>query len=135
MARGARNPACPDALTTSIGRTEEPSPPSSSAAARSRCLKSRCLPLRFHGTFWAAHAGGELDLLLTRGTKQIGVEIKRTSMPKVTRFMHAVLEILDLAELIVIHAGRDSFRLAGNIRAVSANRLGSDLGLGRWPRL
>lgn len=49
--------------------------------------------------------------------------------------MHAVLEILDLAELIVIHAGRDSFRLAGNIRAVSANRLGSDLGLGRWPRL
>ena len=85
--------------------------------------------------FGAAYAGGELDLLLTRGTKQIGVEIKRTSMPKVTRSMHAVLEILDLAELIVIHAGRDSFRLAGNIRAVSANRLGSDLGLGRWPRL
>ena len=88
-----------------------------------------------HAHFWAAHAGGELDLLLTRGTKQVGIEIKRTSMPKVTRSMHAVLEILDLAELIVIHAGRDSFRLAGNIRAVAANRLDSDLGLGRWPRL
>ena len=88
-----------------------------------------------HAHFWGAHAGGELDLVVTRGNKRVGVEIKRTSAPKVTRSMHTVLELLDLAELIVIHAGRDSFRLARNIRAVSASRMGSDLGLGRWPRL
>ena len=88
-----------------------------------------------HAHFWAAHAGGELDLLLTRGTKQVGIEIKRTSAPKATRSMHTVLDVLGLAELIVIHAGRDSFRLGRNIRAVSATRLGSDLGLRRWPRL
>ena len=88
-----------------------------------------------HAHFWGAHAGGELDLLVTRGTSQVGFEIKRTSAPKVTRSMHTALELLDLAELIVIHAGRDSFRLAAKIRAVSASRLGSDLGLGRWPGL
>ena len=88
-----------------------------------------------HAYFWAAHAGGELDLLLTRGTRRVGIEIKRTSSPKVTRSMHTALEVLELAELIVIHAGRDSFRLARDIRAVSASRLGSDLGLRRWPRL
>lgn len=88
-----------------------------------------------HAHFWAAHAGGELDLVLTRGTKQVGIEIKRTSTPKVTRSMHTVLDILGLDELIVIHAGRDSFRLARQIRAVSATRLGTDLGLRRWPRL
>lgn len=88
-----------------------------------------------HAYFWAAHAGGELDLLLTRGTRRVGIEIKRTSMPTVTRSMRTALEVLALAELIVIHAGRDSFRLARDIRAVSASRLGSDLGLRRWPRL
>lgn len=88
-----------------------------------------------HAHFWGAHAGGELDLVFARGTKRLGVEIKRTSAPKVTRSMHTVVELLNLTELIVIHAGRDSFRLARNIRAVSASRMGSDLGLGRWPRL
>ena len=31
--------------------------------------------------FWATHAGAELDLLVTRGKKKLGFEIKRTSSP------------------------------------------------------
>ena len=85
--------------------------------------------------FWAAHAGGELDLVVAHGTKRVGVEVKRTTVPKVTRSMHGVIADLDLAEIIVVHAGPESYRLARGIRAVAARRIDADIGLGRWPRL
>ena len=88
-----------------------------------------------HAHFWAAHAGGELDLVLAHGIKRVGVEIKRTTVPKVTRSMYAAKGDLDLAELVVVHAGQDSYRLARGIRAVAASRMDTDLGWGRWPRL
>ena len=88
-----------------------------------------------HAHFWAAHAGGELDLVLRHGSKRMGVEIKRTTAPKVTRSMQTARRVLDLTELVVVHAGRDSYRLAGDIRAVAASRMDTDLGWGRWPRL
>jgi uncharacterized protein len=34
--------------------------------------------------FWATHQGAELDLLMLRGQKRIGVEFKRGDAPKVT---------------------------------------------------
>lgn len=77
--------------------------------------------------FWAAHTGAELDLVITRGRRQIGIEIKRTAVPKVTRSMRSALDDLDLAEVIVVHAGKESYRLAARVRAVAASRLESDL--------
>lgn len=88
-----------------------------------------------HAHFWAAHAGGELDLVLRHGSKRIGVEIKRTTAPKVTRSMQTARRVLDLTELVVVHAGRDSYRLTRDIRVVAASRMETDLGWGRWPRL
>ena len=85
--------------------------------------------------FWAAHSGGELDLVVARGIKRVGVEIKRTTAPKVTRSMRVAMDTLDLAELVVVHAGRESYRLARDIRAVAAGRMDTDLGWDRWPRL
>ena len=79
--------------------------------------------------FWSVHSGAELDLLVTRGRSRIGIEIKRTTAPKVTRSMRTAAEDLDLAETVVIHAGAESYRLARNIRAVAARRLDVDLGL------
>ena len=79
--------------------------------------------------FWAAHTGAELDLLITRGRRRIGIEIKRTTTPKVTRSMRSALADLDLSEAIVVHAGGDSYRLAAGVRAVAASRLDTDLGI------
>ncbi len=79
--------------------------------------------------FWATHGGAELDLLITRGAARIGVEIKRTTAPRVTRSTRIALDDLDLSEVIVVHAGRDSYRLAERIRSVAAGRLHTDLGL------
>ena len=82
-----------------------------------------------HVHFWAAHTGAELDLMITRGTKRIGIEIKRTMAPRATPSVRSALHDLGLAEVVVVHAGRDSFPLGANVRAVAAARLDKDLGL------
>lgn len=79
--------------------------------------------------FWATHTGAELDLLIVRGRRRIGVEIKRTTAPRVTPSIRSALRDLGLSEVIVVHAGRESFRLGADVRAVSAARLDDDLGL------
>ena len=57
------------------------------------------------------------------------VEIKRTTAPKVTASVRTALRDLDLAEVIVVHAGRESYPLGANVRGVAAARLDEDLDL------
>ena len=77
--------------------------------------------------FWGTHTGAEIDLLVTHAGKRFGIEIKRTTSPKVTPSMRSALEALQLEEVIVVHAGEESYRLAPQVRAVSAQRLNVDL--------
>ena len=77
--------------------------------------------------FWATHSGAELDLLFQSGRKRIGFEFKRTSSPILTRSMRSAMEALGLHELHVLHAGRQTFPLARNVRAVATARLTKDL--------
>ena len=77
--------------------------------------------------FWATHAGAELDLLVVRGARRRGFEIKRTTSPSMTKSMVSALKDLRLTSLEVIHAGDTTFDLADRVRAVSANRLLSDV--------
>ena len=73
--------------------------------------------------FWATHAGAELDLLIVDGARKRGFEFKRTTAPAVTPSMRAAMADLALDRLDVVHAGRDSFRLAPGIFAVAAHNL------------
>lgn len=73
--------------------------------------------------FWATHGGAELDLLIVRGRKRYGFEVKRTTAPKVTPSMRHALHDLKLAQLDVIHAGEHTFPLAERLRAVPLGRL------------
>lgn len=77
--------------------------------------------------FWATHGGAELDLLVLRGRRRWGFELKRTSAPAVTRSMRVALEDLRLERLDVIHGGPHTFPLAPRIRAVALSRLLDDL--------
>ena len=47
--------------------------------------------------FWATHAGAELDLLVVRGNRRLGLEIKRTSAPSMSRSIRSALSDLGLA--------------------------------------
>jgi predicted AAA+ superfamily ATPase len=77
--------------------------------------------------FWATQSGAELDLLVTRGARRWGFEIKRTSAPKLTSSMHIALADLKLDRLEVIHAGEHTFPMAERVRAVPLRRIGEDL--------
>lgn len=77
--------------------------------------------------FWATHQGAELDLLVVRGQKRFGFEIKHTSTPTVTKSMRIALEELKLARIDVVYRGDKTFPLASNIRAIGVARLDRDL--------
>lgn len=73
--------------------------------------------------FWATHGGAELDLLVVRGRKRWGFEIKRTSTPGITPSMRTGMSDLKLQRLFVVHAGPSSFDLAENLRAIAISDL------------
>ena len=69
--------------------------------------------------FWATHGGAELDLLIIRGNKRLGFEIKLTSSPRVTPSMNSALTTLGLTDITLVHAGEKTFPLGKKIRAVA----------------
>jgi hypothetical protein len=77
--------------------------------------------------FWATHAGAELDLFVIRGKRRIGIEIKRTSSPKITPSMRSAVADLGLQQMYVIHAGEHTFDLQRRVRAVAFVRFQEDL--------
>ena len=79
--------------------------------------------------YWATHGGAEIDLLVFRGGRRIGVEFKRTSTPGMTSSMHSALADLGLDRIFVIFPGRDRFRLHKRVDAVGLSTACTD-GLG-----
>jgi predicted AAA+ superfamily ATPase len=73
--------------------------------------------------FWATHGGAELDLLVVRGDRRYGFEVKRTDSPRVTPSMRAAQESLGLTSLEVLYPGPDTYALGEGIRAVSLGDL------------
>lgn len=77
--------------------------------------------------FWGTHAGSELDLLVVRGRRRLGFELKRTAAPSLTKSMRIALEDLRLDELSVIHAGEHTFPMGERVRAMALSRLLQDV--------
>ncbi|MCS6242790.1 MAG: ATP-binding protein [Opitutus sp.] len=67
--------------------------------------------------FYAVHSGSELDLLMIKKGRRIGVEFKRADAPKLTRSMEISLTDLVLDELWVIYPGTRSYGLADKVTA------------------
>lgn len=67
--------------------------------------------------FWGTHGGAELDLCWTRGPRRIGVELKYTSSPAVTKSMRVALEDLRLDQLYVVHPGEGCYPLSDRVHA------------------
>jgi hypothetical protein len=66
--------------------------------------------------FWAVHSGAELDLLLFKNGKRLGIECKRQDAPKLTPSMKTAFEDLKLDSLTVLYPGNQSYALATDIR-------------------
>jgi len=68
--------------------------------------------------FWATHAGAELDLLLTIGSRRFGFEFKYGDAPARTRSMLVALQDLNLDRIIIIYPGDREYELEDRIAAV-----------------
>lgn len=68
--------------------------------------------------FWATHQGAELDLLMFKDQRRIGVEFKRSDAPKLTPSMRIALEDLQLDALYVVYPGPHRYALAPRVEAV-----------------
>lgn len=75
--------------------------------------------------FWSTHGGAEVDLLLLRGNRRIGYEVKLTDAPRKTRSMATAVEDLALDHLYVVHPGRHEYPLAEKISALPISRFGA----------
>jgi uncharacterized protein len=73
--------------------------------------------------FWRTSNGAELDLLLVRGDRREGVEVKRADAPRITPSMRAAVDDLGLERLTVYYPGRRRYRLADQIEVVPVSDL------------
>jgi uncharacterized protein len=73
--------------------------------------------------FWATHQGAELDLLLFKGGRRLGVEVKRMDAPKLTPSLRIALEDLKLEQLMVLYPGPQEYALAERVRVVPLGKV------------
>jgi predicted AAA+ superfamily ATPase len=68
--------------------------------------------------FWGTYNGAELDLLLFKNGKRIGVECKRADAPTLTPSMRTALVDLKLDHLYVLYPGDKSYPLGKKVEVV-----------------
>lgn len=73
--------------------------------------------------FWGTYQGAELDLLLFKRGRRIGVECKRVDAPTLTSSMRIAMADLKLDELIIVYPGEKHYSLSKKIQVVPLAKL------------
>jgi uncharacterized protein len=73
--------------------------------------------------YWATYTGAELDLLMVKNGKRLGVEYKYADAPTITRSMRIAMTDLQLDRLLVIYPGERSYPLSEQIRVMPLSAL------------
>lgn len=73
--------------------------------------------------FWATHQGAELDLLMFKHGRRVGVEFKLSDAPRLTPSMRIALADLKLDRLLVVYPGKKAYSLGANVDVVPANNI------------
>ena len=68
--------------------------------------------------YWATHNGAEIDLILFKDGRRVGVECKRADAPALTPSMRIALADLKLDQLSVVYPGEKKYSLARNAEVV-----------------
>jgi len=73
--------------------------------------------------YWATHNGAEIDLVLFKRGRRIGVECKRADAPTFTPSMRIALADLKLDELHVVYPGEKRYALTAKVQVVPLAQL------------
>ncbi len=65
--------------------------------------------------FWSTYQGAELDLLMFKNGRRLGVEFKRADAPRLTPSMRVAVEDLRLDHLTVLYPGAQQYALGDRI--------------------
>jgi predicted AAA+ superfamily ATPase len=76
--------------------------------------------------FWGTHSGAELDLLMIKDGKKIGVECKRVDAPRLTPSMRTAMQDLELTTLLVVYPGSKRYALTEDIWTVPLSNLAEE---------
>jgi predicted AAA+ superfamily ATPase len=68
--------------------------------------------------YWATHQGAEIDLVLFKRGRRIGVECKRSDAPAMTASMRIALEDLNLDRIVVVYPGDRRYPLGDKVEVV-----------------
>ena len=68
--------------------------------------------------YWATHGGAEIDLILLKRGRMLGVECKRTDAPRITPSMRTALAELKLEQIAVVYPGTKRYPVAERVAAV-----------------
>ena len=71
--------------------------------------------------YWATHGGAEIDLVLIRKGRMLGIECKRVDAPRITPSMRIARKELNLEQIAVVYPGRKRYALGYGIAAVPLN--------------
>ena len=75
--------------------------------------------------YWATHGGAELDLLLLKNGRRIGVECKRIDAPRMTPSVRSALEDLELDQLFIVYPGNLAYPIAEKVSALPVSSVAS----------
>jgi uncharacterized protein len=68
--------------------------------------------------YWATHSGAEIDLVLVKNGRMLGVECKRMDAPRLTPSMRTALEDVKLEQIAVVYPGTKRYSLGERVAAV-----------------
>jgi uncharacterized protein len=68
--------------------------------------------------YWATHQGAEIDLLLFKNGRRVGVECKRSDAPTLTPSIRIALEDLKLDRLVVVYPGERRYVLTDRVDVI-----------------
>lgn len=73
--------------------------------------------------FWATHGGAEIDLVIIKKGRMLGIECKRMDAPRITPSMRIAREELNIEQIAVVYPGNKRYALGDGIAAVPVNAL------------
>lgn len=65
--------------------------------------------------FWATHGGAEIDLVLIKNGRRLGIECKRMDAPRMTPSIGMALAELELERVLVVYPGEREYELAERV--------------------
>ena len=73
--------------------------------------------------FWGTYQGAEIDLIMHKHGRRIGVECKRNDAPKMTPSIRSALTDLELDSVSVVYPGDKRYPLADRVEAIPLEEL------------